>query len=191
MAESEYAVLSVMGPHAGEDATAIFGRKIADVQKVGKTFWLIHSYKARPDMVQRICAIASREGTSVPCYFLAPSSQGGASPTLHCVSANEYSTDNINWHALPLGLSPVTGQIKRTACALVFGELHVDATSTLDLWQYSDGLDQGQPIMIRQGASTICAFQKDMTHHAARMKSHIRRVVAVGVLAKPYAVWLQ
>ena len=189
--ESEYAILSVMGPHAGQDEAAIFSRKIADIHNIGITYWLIHSYKAKPNIVQHICGKASGQDANVRSYFLAPSSPGGASPTLHCVAANEYSSDNTNWVALPQGLSPVTGHINRSAVALVFGELHIEATSTLDLWQYSDGLDPEQPIIIRQGASTICALRKDMTHHPARIKSHSRRVVAVGTLTKPYAVWLK
>ena len=189
--EAAYAMLSVMGPHAGEDADAIFTRKIADIQKVGKTYWLIHSYKAKPNMVQHICDIASRLDANVRCYFLAPSSQGGASPTLRSAPANYYSTDNTNWNPLPQDLSPVTGHITGSACALVFSELHIEPTAMLDLWQYSDGLDQERPIIIRQGASTVCAFRKDMALHPAKMKSHIRRVDAVGTLTAPYAVWLK
>ena len=180
-----------MGPHAGEDADAIFSRKMDDIRKVGETYWLVHSYKAKPNMVQHICGIASQHAEYVKCYFLAPSSKGGAAPTLHSAPANQFSMDNTNWNPLPLDLSPVTGHITRSACALVFSELKTDATLTLDLWQYSDGLNQEMPIVIRQGGSTICAYRKEMALHPARMKSNIRRVVAVGILKKPYAVWLK
>ena len=180
-----------MGPHAGEDSSAIFTRKIGDIQNVGKTYWLIHSYKAKPNMVQHICGIASQHAEYVKCYFLAPSSQGGAFPTIHSAPANQYSTDNTNWNPLPPNLSPVTGHITKSACALVFSELQTEATLALDLWHYSDGFNQEMPIVIRQGSSTVCAFRKDTDLHPARMKSHIRPVVAVGILAKPYAVWLK
>ncbi|MDP2181789.1 MAG: hypothetical protein Q8K99_04380 [Actinomycetota bacterium] len=41
-------VISVMGAHAGEDAAAIFSRKISDCGEVGRTFWVAKSAKARP-----------------------------------------------------------------------------------------------------------------------------------------------
>lgn len=49
---AKHIVLSVMGPHAGEDEGAIFARKIADIKAVFRTFWLYLSPLARPDHVQ-------------------------------------------------------------------------------------------------------------------------------------------
>jgi hypothetical protein len=49
-------VISVMGPHAGEDADVIFGRKIDDCASVGRTFWVAKSPKARPAQVRAVCA---------------------------------------------------------------------------------------------------------------------------------------
>jgi hypothetical protein len=51
--------ISVMGAHAGEDAAAIFSRKIGDCRKVGRTFWVAKSVKARPAQVQAICSASS------------------------------------------------------------------------------------------------------------------------------------
>jgi hypothetical protein len=189
--ESEYAVLSVMGPHAGEGTSAIFARKIADVRDVAKTFWLIQSYKAKPDMVQRICEAAASHDSRVRCFFLEASTKNGAAPTRHNTAATHYSSDNVNWIALPSGLSPVTGHITARACALVFSDLQIETHSILDCWDYADALDQEHPIRFRQGASTQCAFQKDMRHHTSKMQSNLRRVLAVGVLTHPYAVWLK
>jgi hypothetical protein len=189
--ESQYAVLSVMGPHAGEDAPAIFKRKINDVLDVKKTFWLIRSSRAKPDMVQSICKITAAQDRIVRCHFVEASTKGGAQPTSQSVEAKKYSADKTNWLELPPGLSPVTGHINSSACALVFGELAFEKEATLDLWQYADGLNQTQPIIFRQGASTQCAFRSDTSHRADKMKSHIRRVLAVGILTKPYAVWLK
>ena len=42
-------VISVMGAHAGEDAAAIFSRKIGDCRSVGRTYWVAKSAKARPN----------------------------------------------------------------------------------------------------------------------------------------------
>jgi hypothetical protein len=49
--ESQNCVLSVMGDHAGEGADMIFNRKKADINRLGKTFWLMRSSKALPAQV--------------------------------------------------------------------------------------------------------------------------------------------
>lgn len=68
-------VLSVMGDHAGEGSDAIFDRKNADIERMGKTYWLIRSPKARPAQVQGIC-------TTMPAYtiFIKPATKGGIVP---------------------------------------------------------------------------------------------------------------
>jgi hypothetical protein len=50
-----HAIISVMGPHAGEQSDTIFQRKIGDISRIGWTLWLIKSYKAKPDRVQAMC----------------------------------------------------------------------------------------------------------------------------------------
>jgi len=69
-------VVSVMGDHAGEGVDAIFDRKAADLGRIGKTFWLMRSPKARPAQVQEICK-------TIPAYtiFVEPATKGGARPT--------------------------------------------------------------------------------------------------------------
>jgi len=185
------AVLSVMGPHAGEDVGAIFTRKIADIQKAGRTFWLVRSHKAKPDMVHTICSQAVCQRLAVFCLFLGPSSRGGATPTKTASAASEYSADLSTWHALPPGIGPVTGLITKNACALVFDNLTIQESALLDLWQYADFFSPDRPVMIRQGASTVCALRKNMQCHPERMKSNLRLLIAVGRLTKPYAVWLR
>jgi len=187
----EFAVLSVMGPHAGEATEAIFERKIADIRNIGKTFWLVRSHKAKPKMVQSICFTASFRKTNVFCLFLQPSSPGGAIPTKYNSAATEYSANLSTWHSLPHGLSPVTGLITRSACALVFDQLDAQEAEAVDLWQFADFFDPKHPIMIRQGASTLCALRKDMKSDPNRMKSNLRQLVAIGRLVEPYAVWLR
>lgn len=180
-----------MGPHAGEDAGAIFTRKIADIQKAGMTFWLVRSHKAKPDMVQTICSQAACQGVVAFCLFLGPSSHGGATPTKTASAASEYSADLSTWHTLPPGIGPVTGLITKNAYALVFDNLTIQESALLDLWQFADFFRPDRPIMIRQGASTVCALRKHMQSHPERMKSNLRSLVAVGRMAKPYAVWLR
>ena len=180
-------VISVMGAHAGEDAAAIFSRKIGDCREVGRTFWVAKSAKARPAQVQAIC-VAS------PGYviFVEPATPGGARPTKESDSATEYSPDRATWLPLPSGIGPVTGQMDDSAAALVFDQLTTDVDHrTLDLWGYADAADSDKPLKFTLGLSTVCAVQKDMSGHPDRMKSRYRRIVAVARLAEPYCVWVR
>ena len=126
-------VVSVMGDHAGEGADEIFNRKKADINRLGKTFWLMRSSKARPAQVQGMCA-------TIPAYtiFVEPATKGGARPTTAEDAAKEYSDDRVLWHRLPEGLSPVTGKLDAGATALVFDMMTTDVSGTLDLWEYGE-----------------------------------------------------
>ena len=179
-------VISVMGAHAGEDADAIFGRKIDDCETVGHTFWVAKSAKARPAQVHAIC-------NPGPGYviFVEPATPGGARPTTKSDIATHYSPDRAIWVPLPDGIGPVTGQMDSSATALVFDRLTTDVDRTFDLWAYADAADPAKPLKFILGLSTACAVRKDMSAHPQRMKSRYRRVVAVGRLADPYCAWLR
>ena len=179
-------VISVMGAHAGEDAAAIFSRKISDCTEIGRTFWVAKSAKARPAQVQAICN--SSRGYVI---FVEPATPGGVRPTKESVSATEYSPDRARWLPLPSKIGPVTGQMDDSATALVFDELTTDVDRILDLWGYADGADPDKPLKFVLGLSTACAVQKDMSTHPNRMKSRYRRIVAVARLAEPYCVWVR
>lgn len=191
MEAPDYSVVSVMGPHAGEGSDAIFARKMADIRNVGRTFWIVRSHKAKPDMVQTIgSAVRNRSGEPL-CAFLAPSSPGGAVPTKTCSAATAYSIDRAQWQPVPDGITPVTGQLTPSTCALVFDHICLCESSVLDLWQYADFFSPGRPARIRQGASTVGVVRGDTSAHPDRMKSHLRQVMAVGRLVEPFAVWLR
>jgi len=188
--ESDYYVISVMGPHAGESEQEIFNRKIEDTYKIGKTFWLMRSWQAKPLMVQSICREAETKNNSVFSIFVAPSSVGGATPTKTSEAAQHYSKDGNKWKELPAGLTPVTGKIGSNAYALIFNELKL-AQGNINLWQYADFFKQDKPIKIAQGASTLCAVKKDMSRHKDKIKSNYRKIVAIGKLCEPYCAWLR
>jgi len=180
-------VISVMGAHAGEDPAAIFSRKTGDCRRVGRTFWVARSAKARPAQVQAICSASNGY-----VIFVEPAAVGGARATRESDSATEYSRDRATWLLLPSGIGPVTGQMDDYAAALVFDQLTTDADNrTLDLWGYADDTDSDKPLKFILGLSTVCAVQKDMSGHHKRMKSRYRRIVAVARLAEPYGVWLR
>ena len=179
-------IISVMGDHAGEDVDTIFDRKTDDINRVGKTFWLMKSPKARPALVQKIC-----EPCPIYIFFVEPATKGGARPTTTGDAAKEYSSDGQLWHPIPEGLSPVTGKLDKGAAALVFDVMTRAVVGKLDLWGYADFSDAQKPTKFILGCSTVCAVKKDMTSHPSRMKSRYRGIVAVARLADPYCVWLR
>jgi len=186
----KYIVISVMGPHAGESEDKIFKRKIEDINRIGKTFWLIKSYQAKPDMVQRICENAKTENKNVFCVFINASSVGGATPTKIASSAKSYSKDRITWNNLPMKLSPVTGKIDRNTYALILNYLDL-LNDKIDLWYYAHFFNQEQPLKILQGGSTLCAIKKDMSNYNNKIKSRYREIIAIGKLCEPFCVWLR
>jgi len=177
-------IISVIGDHAGEGVDVIFKRKIADIKKTGKTFWLVKSYKSRPAQVQEICQLP-------PTYtiFIKPLRQGGARATINNDAAREYYIDEKKtWFRLPAGLSPVTGKLDAGTTALVFDMLTTSVSGTIELWRYADFSDEQKTVKFRQGCSTVCAI---LSSHPKRMKSQCREIVAVAKFTEPYGVWLR
>jgi hypothetical protein len=183
---SPQCVISVMGEHAGEGVDAIFKRKIDDIERIGKTFWLMRSPKARPEQVHRICK-------TTPAYaiFIEPATEGSARPTTVEDASREYSQDKVLWHLLPEGISPVTGKLDANATALIFDLMTTQVSGTLDLWGYGNASDVQKPIRFILGCSTVCAIRKDLASNPDRMKSRWRGIVAVARFAEPYCVWLR
>ena len=182
------AVVSVMGPHAGESVEEIFERKIRDIRKIGWTLWLIRSYKARPNMVRRMCS----EEHPVHVVFIEPSSYGGARPATSAMSVVEYSADRNTWISVPPALGPVTGKLDGAAHALVMDRLELCRDDVrLDVWAYGDYAEPKLPLRTIIGCSTVCVGRRDMSTHPLRMKSRFRKIVACGRLHEPSAVWLR
>ncbi len=158
--ECPQCIVSVMGDHAGEDTDAIFDRKKTDIERIGVTFWLMRSLKARPLQVHGIC-----KTSSAYAIFIEPATKGGARPTTEEDAAIEYSSDRILWHKLPKGISPVTGKLDASATALVFDIMTTDVRDTLDLWNYGEACDIHKPLRFMLGSSTVCAIRKNMKSH--------------------------
>jgi hypothetical protein len=190
--DTRYLVLSVIGPQAGEKSDKIFTRKIKDILKVGKTFWVVLSSSAKPDNIHKLCAKAHKHRRNIYCMLIEPSTKNGAEDTKTKQKAKEFSSDSVKWERLPYskGLSKVTGKITKNTCALVFDEF-IFLKYKIDLGNYADFIDKKEPIKIRRGDSTVCAIAKNTQNHPRKMKSNTRSVIAIAKLAKPYAVWLR
>jgi hypothetical protein len=179
-------IISVMGDHAGEGVGVIFHRKIADIERVGKTLWLMKSPKARPPQVQDLCKL-------IPTYaiFIEPATKGGTRPTTSDDISREYSPNRESWQKIPKGISPVTGRLDTSAAALVFDMMTTHVKGALDLWGYGDFSDAQNPLKFILGCSTVCAVRKNMTSHPGRMKSRYRGIIAIARFVQPYCVWLR
>jgi hypothetical protein len=172
------AILSIIGWHAAESPEDIVQRKRKDVETVGRTVWVYQSWKARVKEVQAF-------GTAYPnptVYFL----EGGAFPAGTAQQALRMSPDQSNWEPLPKGMGKVTGKLP--GGGLCIGDLAAARDLEVDLWEYCEhpGL---QPLRFQQGASTACVIPAQ-NGPTQGMKSRIRRVVAIGCLVPPYAVFL-
>jgi hypothetical protein len=180
-------IISVMGAHAGEDADEIFNRKIDDITKVNRTFWLIKSPKAKPEVVQKMCQLGFAY-----VLFVEPATKGGARPAITNQKASTFSEDGLIWNQLPTGLSPVTGKLDSQAYALVFDKLsQIDESQIIDLWSYADFSYPEKPVRMILGCSTVCATKRDMRGDPDRLKSRFRNIVAVARLVAPYCVWIR
>ena len=187
-----YVIISVMGPHAGESSEEIFSRKIDDVENIGKTFWVVQSYKANPPKVKSLIQKAESEKKDVFCIFISPSQKGGAKPTTLSDKARYFSSDKKKWEELPSGLSPVTGKMSSNSFSLVFDKLWaIDETTKLDLWNYADFEEQEKPVLPKLGVSTICTIKKDMSMNPKKIKSNLRNIEAIARVSALGCVWLK
>lgn len=183
---SKYLILSVIGSHAGEGIKEIFDRKQEEIDKTGKSFWLVQSYKARPEQVQYICKKADELGQPIYCAFINPAQAGGANPTIDSNPANYFSLDSKEWTDIPVGIK-TTGKVNRNSTALVFDRLDISGADVeVDLWDYSE-FGTNDPVKLILGASTICCEKKP----SEGLKSRFRKIVGIGRLVPPYGVWLK
>lgn len=172
-------VIGVVGDHANETLRDILDRKIRDVRSCGKTFWVVKSWQAPPDSIQRL----GKKFHDVPVYFV----NGGAKPTKSASLLKEFSSDNREWSTLPNGIGPVSG--RGSSHALVLSELEwVGDEEQLDLWQFANFENPSAAIKTYRGGSTVCAIRKEIR---TGMVSRWRRLIAKGRLKSPYAVWMR
>jgi hypothetical protein len=136
--ESSQCIISVIGDHAGEGVDKIFKRKIEDITKINRTFWLVKSPKAKPVLVQRMC-----HSDSTYVVFVEPATKGGARSAIADKIATTFSENGFIWNSLPNQLGPVTGKLDSRAYALVFNKLEtIDSKQEIDLWHYEDFANQ-------------------------------------------------
>jgi len=179
-----FSILHVIGPHAGETPEEILNRKIEDCTRVGFTFWVLKSHKARPDQVAELCRAATNRQEKAKVIFIAPSSPGAAKDTKGAQPAKEFSLDGESWSPMPKGLGPVTGALGGGVWALRIEKLRI-ALGEIDLWNYGELLNPQLPIKFNQTAPAFCAAPSDTSKHCKRMKSRFRPIIAEGDILLP------
>ena len=190
--KSKYVVISVIGPHAGEPLKEIFLRKITDIERTGKTFWIINSTKANLKLITQMKKMALKENKDVFCIFIEPSQKGGSANTKLSEPAKEYSEDKQIWQSFDEKTSPVTGKMTTNSYAMVFKKISlIESELKLNLWNYADFDNQNEPINLNQFRSSFCGIQKNMFDNSNKMKSNLRKIVAVAKLHQIGAVWLR
>jgi hypothetical protein len=187
--DKKYVIISIIGSHAGDEISWIFSSKTQELQRNGKTYWLIKSHKARTLQIQEFCEQAKKENEDVYCLFITASTDNGAKKTISKILAKEISENKNDWAVLSDGVE-IKGKMDLQSTALVLSKLEVFNTpKKIDLEDYSE-VDIKQNILsikLRQGASTICSIKVP----SVGMKSSLRTVVAYGKLVIPYAVWVR
>jgi hypothetical protein len=113
--------------------------------------------------------------------------EGSAYPATTAQAAREMSSNGSNWTPLPRGIGKVTGRLP--SGGLFIGTLSPLVNREIDLWEYLEH-STSKPLRFRQGASTACVVVSQ-TGPVQGMNSRTRKVVAIGRLAPPYAVYLR
>ncbi len=181
--QKKFCVLSVIGPHAGESMSQIYERKIQDIQKVGKTFWITQCKKSIFEKINELCM-----NGDLYIVFISPSSKNGARPATSETAASGYIVNDI-FQPFPKQLSPVTGKITTRTAALVFDELElfdIPDAPMLDTWNYLDATTNTPVRFVLGGSTKICILNTATVKEG--MKSRYRRISAIGRFATPFCV---
>jgi hypothetical protein len=171
-------ILASSGAHAKESWQKIVDRKGADIAKVNHTIWVVISNAARPDAVQSFC----NDHAARYVLFVSRARDAKASVgTIRDQQARHYSADGRTWTALDRGLSPVTGDIKRSTTGFWFDALEEVPSGSLDLDSFTKHQDN----------QTLTRFWPSDSAYPVRSRTGGYHILAAGRLASPFAVWLR
>jgi hypothetical protein len=174
------AVLSIIGRHANKTVEEIVKQKCQDIASLRSTLWFYQSWKACVGDVQNF----GKAFGDPAIYFLEGSGQ--LKGTTRDDEAIEKSEDGVRWDGLPTNLK-VTGKLPGSA--LVLSNLTAVHDCNIDLWDYVE-YPFSVPVKFGREAATVCAIPAPSVQTQG-MISRERKVVAVGKLAPPFAVYLK
>jgi len=133
---------------------------------------------------------AENNGEEITILFISAATPSGAVATKTADTAKQFSIDKKQWESLPTNISPITGNLRNAAYAMILKELKL-CSGSCDLWDYANYFNTDLPLRIIQGRSTICTIPKNTSSHQNKMKSNNRLIYAVGTLTSPYCVWIK
>ena len=174
----ERVVFSIVGKHAGEDIADIFKRKQGDIAAVGKTFWMVSIDR---EVAQKINELIAEGETQV--LFL--ESSGKARPAVAEDKAAGYIGIDGLKNNFPQELSPVTGNINRSAYAFMLSDITIcpPESCKIDTWFFADQFLQEENSSVRftLGYSTVPC--KKLQAPLDGMKSRERKVVGIAKIS--------
>ena len=147
----ERVVFSIVGKHAGEDIADIFKRKQEDIIASGKTFWMVSIGESVAKKINELIA----EGET---HVLFLQSSGKARPAVVEETAVGYFDINGNKNLFPGNISPVTGNINKTAYAFMLSDLTIcdSKANKIDTWFWKDQMLQTEEsVKFTLGYSTV------------------------------------
>ena len=177
-------IISVIGPHAGEDLSTIFERKIKDITTCGYTYWICKSRVISPEIIS---SFQNENKNDLYMIFIKTSTNSQGKDTLNSESATQVKEKN-GWQEIDPKLSPVTGKMPTNG--FKFDKICVlDQKSKIDLKNYCEwDMDinkRNNSIKIMMGKSTICVQKSE---NKQEMKNGEREIVAYAKLADPFCL---
>ncbi len=179
-------VISVYGPHAGEDESAILRRKMEDIRRIGFTMWYYkdgHKLASPRDIQQMAFELA--ENSELAQMWLIQG--GGVATKSEAKAMAEFSPDGIHYAPIDSRLSHVTGS--RSGVALFISKIEMVSESSIDIGLFAD--IKYRHMMFGQGYSTQLAKRFQAPPTRAPMKSRNRSVWAICTLRAPYCVFVR
>jgi hypothetical protein len=184
--ENPNIIISVIGPHAGEDLPTIFQRKIADIKVCGYTYWICKSRVISSEIIR---SFLPQNKNDLYIIFIKTATNSQGKDTLKSEAAIAVKETDV-WEQIDNRLTPITG--KMPAFGFKFESISVVKEGEkfkINLENYGEwDLEpnkRGQPVKIMMGKSTICVSKSNKKNE---MKNGVREIVAFAKLADPFCM---
>lgn len=179
-------IISVIGPHAGEDIDSIFTRKINDIKKCNYTYWICKSRAISPEIITAFQAFNNPFELFIIFIKTANNSLG---KDTNISDKAQYFKEEDQWVSLDQKLSPLTGKMPTNGFKL--GEINVVKEKWINLNEYLEWSPEkaknGKPIQIMMGKSTLCIIKANQKTRN-EMKNSVREIVGYARLITPYCL---
>lgn len=177
-------IISVIGPHAGEDLETIFKRKINDIKQYHYTYWICKSRVISPEIIS---AFQEFNNQSELFMIFIKTAKNSLGKDTNKDDRAQYVKENDKWVPLDQRLSPLTGKMPTNG--FKFGEINLVQGKWIDLNEYveweHDKTNNEKQIQIMMGKSTLCIRKSNKKQ---KMKNSVREIVGYARLIPPYCL---